>query len=269
MHIVVCAKRIPDPEPSAVPFKVDTDRMRRGQVAGLKMVISPYDLQGLEAALRLRDKHGDQVRITAVCMGAEDDRKAFKELFALGVDEGVFLFDPAFEGADGFVTARILAGAIGKLPAADLILTGRMAADFDEGVVGYALAELLDRPMLPCAATLETEGGAVTVQRVMEDGYDIVEADMPAVVSISNELGEPRRPSMRQMMQAGRMKPAVWGADELDLSADQLGLQGALLDTLDLFVPQIQKSCEMIEGETPVILAEQLIHRLRDARILT
>lgn len=268
MHIVVCAKRIPDPEPSAIPFKVDSEQLRRAQVPGLKMVISPYDEQCLEAARRIRDKLGDEVRITAICMGDEEDKKAFKEFFALGADEGVFLLDPGFVGADGFVTARILAAAIGKLAPVDLILTGRMAADFDEGVVGYALAELLDCPMLPCASMLEIEENIVTVQRVVEDGYDLIEADLPAVVSVSNELGEPRRPSMRQIMQAGRMKPTVWGADDLGLSVAQIGAQGALLEKLDLVVPQVQKSCEMIDGETPAILAEQLVSRLRSSRMV-
>lgn len=269
MHIVVCVKRIPDPEPSAVPFKIDRKQHSRANVDGLKLVISPYDEQCLEAALQLRDVHGeDEVQITALCMGNEDDRKGFKELFAMGANEGVLLVDPLFKGADGFVTARILAAAIAKLPPADLVLTGRMAADFDEGVVGYALSELLNRPMLPCAAKIDVECGQVLVKRIVEDGYDLIEAALPAIVSVTNELGDPRRPGMRQLMRAGRMKPVVWGAVDLELSADQIGSEAAILDRIGLTVPEVQKSCEMLQGETSTELVEQLIGRLHEARIL-
>lgn len=212
MHIVVCAKRIPDPEVSAIIFRVDVECRRRARVDGLQMVMSPYDEQCFEAAMRIQDELGEDVRVTALCLGDnDDDLKLFKRAFSWNVESGYYLSDPAFEGGDGFTTARTLATAINNLGDVDLMLVGRQAADKDEGLVGYALARELDIPLFPCAAAVQLEGRNVVVERVLDDGSECIEATLPAVVSVSNELGEPRRPSMRQVMQAGRKKPTRMG----------------------------------------------------------
>jgi electron transfer flavoprotein beta subunit len=269
IHIVVLAKRIPDPEPSAVPFRVDPDTWRRIEVPGLQMVVSPYDEQCIEVALRLREQLGG-ARITVLSLGRGrgEDIKLFKRVFSWEVDAGVFLCDPAFDGGDATTTARVLAAGVRKLEDVDLVLAGRQAADFDEGVVGLTVAELLEWPVLPVAGSVQIDGGSVTVDRLLEAGIATLQADLPAVVTVSNEVGPPRQPSMRQMMRAGRMKPEVWTASDLGLDEDQVGSQAARLRIEEVFVPQIARDCEFVAGDTPEEQAADLLRRLDDRRVL-
>ena len=269
MHIVVCVKRIPDPEVSAIPFRIDPETLKRVEVPGLKLVMSPYDEQCLEAALRIREQQGEDVKITALSLGEPDDISVFKSAFSFDCDEGVFLQDPAFAGGDGYSTALALASAIRKLGNVDLILVGRQAADGDEGIVGFGLAEILDMPLLPWAASIQIENDSVIVERILDDATETIIASLPAVASISNEIGEPRQPTMRQIMAAGRRKPEIWNASDLGLSADQVGAGGVRLVVENVYVPQRDRACELIGEGAPAEIADALVRKLNQRRVLT
>lgn len=270
MHIVVCAKWIPDPEVSAVQFRIDPETQKREKIDGLAYVVSPYDEQCFEAALRIRDELGEEeVQITALCLGPESDIKLFKRAFSWDVQTGYFLCDPAFDGGDGYTTSLALGTAIRKIGDVDLVLTGQQAADGDEGVVGFGIAEFLGVPLLPCAGTVKVSDGSVVVDRILDDGFETLETQLPAVVTISNELGEPRRPSMRQVMKAGRMKPEQWTAADIGLDVAQLGGAGVRLVVDDVFVPEIDHTCEFLTGGSPDELAESLVSRLHELRVLS
>lgn len=268
IHIVVLAKCIPDPEPSAVPFRVDPYTWRRIQVPGLQMVVSPYDEQCIEVALRLREQLGGEARITVLSLGRDEDAKLFKRVFSWEVDAGVLLCDPAFDGGDGGTTALALAAGVRRMGDVDLVLAGRQAADFDEGVVGLTVAELLEWPVLPVAGSVQIEGGSVQVDRVLESGTATLQAALPAVVTVSNEVGPPRQPSMRQMMRAGRMKPQVWTAEDVGLGAGRVGSRAARLRIEEVFVPEVGRNCEFVAGDTPEEQARDLLRRLDDRRVL-
>jgi electron transfer flavoprotein beta subunit len=135
MHIVVCVKQVPNPEAAFSMFTVDEQTKVVIPASGLQMVMSPFDEQALEAALRIRDA-GSDARITVMTLGRESARMVLKHGLAMGADEGVLLGDAAFEDGDAYSTARVLAGAVGKLGDCDLVLTGRQAADWDAGIVG-------------------------------------------------------------------------------------------------------------------------------------
>jgi electron transfer flavoprotein beta subunit len=181
----------------------------------------------------------------------------------MGADEGVHVNDPSLNEADHWATAEVLAAAIKKLEPADLIICGRQAVDWDMGVVGSTLAEILGLPAVTIAKEIQMEGGKVTVERVLTDGFETVEAPTPCVVTVSNELGEPRYPQLRQIMMAAKKEVKV-------LTAGDLGVDGAKNRvTLEaLFVPETSVETEYIEADSPKEAGEKLAVRLREAKLI-
>jgi electron transfer flavoprotein beta subunit len=262
MHIVVCAKQVPNPEAAFSMFRIDEQAKRMVPAPGLQLVMSPFDEQALEAALRIRERHAD-TKITLMTLGPESAGGAIKHGLAMGADEGVLLRDSAFEDADSYATARALAAAIRKL-GCDLVLTGRQAADRDAGVVGAGIGELLGLPVIAFAKDVQVEGAAVRVERVLDEGTEIVEAPMPALVTVSNELGAPRAPSLRETMRAARKPVAVWKAGDLGLAEVDIRPRRIIER---LFVPVKGGRCEFIAG-SPQAQAVALAQRLREAKLI-
>lgn len=268
MHIVVCAKQIPSPDTPSHLFQVDEAAKQVIPAPNLPLEMSPFDEQAIEAALRIRDT-GAEVTISLLSLGPESARDSImKHGFSLGADEGVLLCDPAFDGADSYTTALALTEAIKKLGPYDLILTGRQAADWDTGVVGSGIAELLGCPVITFAKDVQIHDAQVQVERVLQDGFETLEAPLPAVVTISNELGEPRTANLRQVMRAARKKPTVWTAADLDLDAGQLGAAGARLVVERLFIPVEEAECTFIEGDSPEEKVANLVRHLEAAKAL-
>lgn len=267
MHIIICVKQIPNPETPAHLFKVDEAAREVIPVPGMPLIMSPFDAQAIEAALRMRDMLGE-VKITVVSLGPEAAREVLKHGLSLGADEAILLRDPAFQGSDSYTTALALAEAIKKIGGYDLILTGRQAADWDAGVVGLGIAELLDLPAITFAKDVQVQERTVRVERVLQDGFETIEAPLPVVVTISNELGEPRSPNLRQVMRAARKKATVWSAADLGLDPHQVGAAGARLTVEQLFIPGKENQCEFITGESPQEQAVNLLRRLRELRVL-
>ena len=267
MHIVVCIKEIPDPEVASTLFRVDEEAKQVVTVAGLPWVMSPFDEQAIEAALRVREALGE-ARITLVSMGAESARGIVKKGLALGADDAVLLCDGAFKGADSFVTAHTLAAAIRKIGDVDLVLTGRQAADWDAGVVGCGIAEILGLPAVTFAKALAVDDGIVRVERDLGDGFDTIEAPLPAVVTISHELGKPRPASLRETMRAANKPVEVWTPADLALAPEQVGGHGARRVLERLYVPTSDVECEFVTGDTPEAVAAGLVRRLRQENII-
>ena len=267
VHIVVCIKQILDPEIAPGRFRVDADAKTVIPVPGLPPVISPFDEQAVEAALRVRDVLGE-ARITVVSLGPESARSVIKTALSLGADEGVLLTDPAFAGGDGYATALVLSAAIRKLGDYDLVLAGRQAADSDAGVVGCGIAELLGVPCVTFARDVRLDGRQVVVERVLEDGAETVEAPLPAVVTVAHELGSPRHASLRETMRAARKRVTAWTATDLGLDAARVGAAGARLVLERLYVPVNDTTFAFVEGNSPEELAVNLARRLRDAEVI-
>ena len=214
MHLVVCAKQIPDPETPPAAFRIDAGTNAVVPAAGIKPVLSPFDAQAAEAALRIRELAGEG-KITVISLGQGSAQDAIKQVLAMGADEGVLLNDAAFEGGDSYTTAHALAAAIRKLGDVDAVFCGRQAADWDMGQVGLGIAELLGWPCAIVAKDVQVADGAVTVQRVLTDGFETVRTPLPAVVTVSNELGDPRYPKLQQIMQAAKKTVTSWSAADL------------------------------------------------------
>jgi len=261
-HIICCVKQVPDPETPASQFKVDEAAKKVLPIPGIQPVPSQFDTIGVEAALRIKDKIADAT-ITIVSAGPDPFRDTIKHCLAMGADEGVHINDPAVAGADHWATAEVLAAAIQKLAPYDLIITGRQAVDWDMGVVGSTLAEILGIPIVTLAKDIQYQDGKVTVERVLPDGFETVEAPTPAVVTVSNELGEPRYPQLRQIMMAAKKEVRA-------LTLSDLGLDGVKNRTnLEaLFVPETKVETEFIDGETSQEKAERLAVRLREVKLI-
>lgn len=267
MHIVICTKLVPDPEAAFSMFRIDEQAKQVVPAPGLPWVMSPFDEQAVEAALRIREKLPG-TRISVMTLGSEAARNALKHGLAMGADDGVLLADAAFGGSDSYGTACVLAAAIRKLGSCDLVLTGRQAADGDCGVVGAGVAELLGVPVVSFASDVQTDGNTVRVERVLDDGAEIVEAALPAVVTISNELGAARAPNLRETMRAARKSVVTWSAADLGLGAGEMGAAGARCVRERVFVPVKDNRCEMMEGASPEEQAARLAQRLREAKVI-
>jgi electron transfer flavoprotein beta subunit len=181
----------------------------------------------------------------------------------MGADEGVHINDPAVNEADHWATAEVLAAAIQKLAPYDLIIAGRQAVDWDMGVVGSTIAEILGIPVVTIAKDIQHNNGTVTVERVLLDGFETVEAPTPAVVTVSNELGEPRYPQLRQIMAAAKKEVKPWTTSDLGIAPPQnrVNLEA-------LFIPDTSVATEIIEGDTAQEKAQKLAQRLQEAKLI-
>lgn len=261
-HIICLAKQVPDPETPASQFKVDEAAKKVLPVPGIQPVPSQFDTIGVEAALRIKDKLPDTI-ITIVSVGPDSSRDTIKHCLAMGADEGVHINDPALANADHWATADVLTAAIQKLAPYDLIIAGRQAVDWDMGVVGSTIAEALGIPVVTIAKAVAYDGGKVTVERVLLDGFETVESPAPCVVTVSNELGEPRYPQLRQIMMAARKEVKAWTLSDLGIPAppNRVNLEA-------LFVPETKVETEFIDGDSPTEKAEKLALRLREAKLI-
>lgn len=265
MHIAVLIKQVPNPDALGAVMRVDEAAGKAVLPPGHPLVISPFDEQAIEAALRLRDQLGAAVKITAITLGPDSARNAMKQALSLGVDDGVHIADASLLEGDSHVTAQALAAAIRKLGSIDLVLAGRQAADFDAGIVALGVAELLEWPSVSFACGLESVDGVLRVERVLQDGFETVEVALPALVTISNELGEVRKPNLRETMRAARKPVAAWTASDLGLAPRQMQALGR---RAGLYLPRKTSQCEFVQGATLAAAGAALAQRLRDARVI-
>jgi electron transfer flavoprotein beta subunit len=199
MKVVVCVKQIPDPNTTG-QLDPQTHFLKR---EGVEVVMDPGDEFGVEAALQLVEKHGGEV--TVVSMGPERGLDAVRKALAMGAAKGILISDDGLRGSDALTTAKVLAAAI-KREGFDLVITATESTDGYTGVVPQAIAELLDVPAVTFAKSLELDGSTLKVKRQTEAGYDQVEASLPAVLSVTAGVNEPRYPSLKGIMGA-KAKP--------------------------------------------------------------
>ena len=265
LDILVLAKQVIDPEMPMSAFKVDRENRQVVTPANIPPVVNGFDENAVEAALRIKEAGGDAT-ITVISVGSSFTMDVMKKPLSMGADELILIQDESLEnGGDSFATAHILAAAIKKLGQFDLIICGRQASDWDNSQVPLGVAELLGVACVTIGKKVQVVEGKVIVDRLGEGGIEVSEADLPALVTVSNELGQPRYPSLRGIMAATRKRPTVWSLADLDLDpsiwAPKLGL-------VDLFVPTREKDCEFIEGDTDEEMGRNLAVKLREAKLL-
>jgi electron transfer flavoprotein beta subunit len=237
MNVVVCVKQVPDPN-SVGQLDPTTHNLKR---EGVEVVLDPGDEFGIEAGLQLAEAHGGQV--TVVSMGPEKALDAIRKALAMGAAKGVLISDPSLAGADALTTAKVLAAAI-KREGFDLVIAATESTDGYTGVVPQAVAEYLGVPAVTFAKSVESDGSKLQVRRQTEAGYDRVEADLPAVVSVTAGVNEPRYPSLKGIM-AAKSKPV----DRLAVA--DLGIDGlSPRQTIVSVVPAEERAAgEVVEDD--------------------
>jgi electron transfer flavoprotein beta subunit len=267
MRIVVCVKEVLDPDAVnnyalAGRLEIGEDGKTLTQTA-IPRLMNAFDEQAIEGALRLRDA-GVECTITVVSVGT-DTAAMLKQAAALGANE-IAAIDVDSAGLDAHAAAGLLAGYVRSIGGADLVLCGRQASDDDQGVVPAFLGEMLDMPVVTIARDFEAvDGPGLRVTRVTPDGDEVVEVSCPAVVTVSNELGDPRYPTAANKIKARRVKPTILAADEIGLSPED---SQPRVEFTKQFVPTIQGNCEFISGDSAAEMADALIARLREENVI-
>ncbi len=241
MDIIVCLKQVPDLQ--QIRIKRET---REPILEGAPFVFGQFEKNALEEAVRLKEKHGG--KIIALALGNAKLKDTIIEALAMGADEAVLLTDPAFAGGSAS-TAQILAAAIRKIGKFDLILMGEGSADNYSGQVIGRLAELLDVPQITYVRELTGENNRVRATRDLEDALEVVEADLPAVVSVTSELNTPRLPSLPAILKASKKPMTNFSLADLGLDASKTGAHAALTKTLSNLAPEQERKQVLFEGD--------------------
>lgn len=256
MKIIVCLKQVP--ESQEVRLDPVTHNLLR---EGVKSIINPFDLYALEAGLRVRDQQGGEVIVLS--MGPPQAEAALREALTFGADRAVLLSDRAFAGADTWATAYTLAAAVRHLGGADLIFCGKQAIDGDTAQVGPEMAAFLDLPHVAWARRLTfTRPDLLQVERLLDHGYDLVEVQLPALITVVKELNEPRLPSFKAKLKAKSAVIPVYTLADLGLAETQVGYQGSFTRVVKIFPPPPRGQREILQG-SPGEMVAALWSRLR------
>jgi len=260
MNIVVCIKQVP--ETTEVRINPETNTLIR---EGVPSIVNPFDENAVEAALKLREKHGGKV--TVITMGPPQASEALKTTLAMGADEVFLVSDRAFAGSDTWATSYTLSQTIKKLGAFDLIICGKQAIDGDTAQVGPGIAEWLKIPQVTFAVKIEAEGNKAKVERLLEEINEVVETPLPAVVTVVKQINEPRMPSLKGMMKAKKAEIKTLKASDIEAEEKNIGLNGSPTQVVKIFTPPPKGGGEKMEGE-PKEIAEKLIGRIKERKII-
>lgn len=260
MHIVVCIKQVPDTR--NVRIDPDTHTLIR---QGVESIINPFDMFAMEAALEIKDQNG--ARVTVVTMGPPQAAEALRDTIGLGADDAVLLSDRAFAGSDTWATATTLAASVRKMGDVDVIVCGKQAVDGDTAQVGPEMAALLDIPYATLVKKIEMErNGSLKVVRQTDEGMEVWQLHLPALLTVIKEIGEPRVPSLRHKMRARKTEIPVWGVADLGLDPDSTGLCGSFTQVVRVFSPPRRSNRIQLEGSIEN-QAEQLFQYLKKSRV--
>ncbi|RJQ47195.1 MAG: electron transfer flavoprotein subunit beta/FixA family protein [Nitrospiraceae bacterium] len=260
MNIVVCIKQVPDT--AEIKINPETNTLMR---EGVPSIINPFDLHALEAGLQIKEKSGGKV--TVLTMGPPQAEVALREAISMGADEAVLLSDRAFAGSDTWATSYTLAQAIRKL-GADIIFCGKQAIDGDTAQVGPETAEFLGIPHISYIRKIdEVTERSIRVQRLMDEGYDVVESSLPVLLTVVKELNQPRMPSLKGKMAAKKTEIKKMGKDEIQADENNIGLKGSPTQVKNIFAPEVKAERKMIEG-SPEEQVNALINELREIKCL-
>jgi electron transfer flavoprotein beta subunit len=265
MKIIVCMKQVPDPEAHRDSFEINAETTRI-ETKGVQPVLSLFDENALEAALRIKDVLGD-TKVTVLSIGKRVANAVFQKALSAGADELVKVEDDSLEGTniDSFIAAKVLAAAIKKIGGGDLILCGRQSADWNSGIAGFGIGEYLKYTTIGFAKKVDVHGEIVKVQRLIPDGYETVKTNLPAVVIASNELGVLRYPTMIQRREA-RNKPVE------SMSLNDIGCDNYFCGKIivkKIFKPGLRNAkCQLIEAVSLEEAGKNLARRLHADHVI-
>ncbi len=255
MKIIVCVKQVPDA--SDVRLDPVTNTLAR---EGVQSIMNPYDQHALEEAVRLKEKHGGEVIV--VTMGPPQAEEILRLAISCGADSVVLVSDRSFAGADTWATSYTLEHAVKKLGTFDLILCGKQAIDGDTAQVGPGLATRLNIPYLTCVQKVrESSDKGLIVERMMDDGYDVVAVDYPALLTVVKNINEPRVPSLKGKMKAKKAEILRLSAADIGADAACIGLPGSPTKVVKVFPPETRGGRTVLTGTLDEQL-NQLVDKL-------
>jgi len=259
VKIIVCVKQVPD---TAATMTVEDGVISWGDAP---LIINPWDEYAVEAALNIvADQGGD---VTALCLGKEGETEAIKHALAMGADAAVMVSDPALKGVDNVGASRVLAAAIEKIGDADLVLFGQQSVDTDTGVLPVQVARVLGWPSLTLVSKFENmaaDEGKIQVLRTMEEGGQVVDASLPAVVSVTKDYAEPRYPSFMGIRKASKAEYPTWSLADLGIEAPTPSVSWPKV----MEPEQKEIVTEIIAGDTPEEKAQNLVDKLIAEKVL-
>ena len=262
--IVVCVKAVPDPE-EADKIRIDPNTKSLTRI-DIPMVMNLHDQNALESAIQLKAK--GEAHITIISMGPPSAEKVVKECLALGADEGILLSDPKFAGADAYATALTLSKAIEKVGPVDVVFCGMASSDGATEWVGPELAVFLDMPVVTFVQEfVDTEEESWKVKADLENGYRLVQVQLPAVFTVTRKVNTPQTLSFSGILQARKKEITIWGSADLGVSDDFVGLKGSPTIVSDMTFIESNRECEMVQGSIEE-KADFLINKLIEAGVI-
>lgn len=255
MKIIVCVKQVPD----AKDVKLDpvTNTLAR---EGVQSIMNPYDQHALEEAVRLKEVHGGEVIV--ITMGPPQAEEVLRQAISCGADRGVLISDRAFAGADTWATSYTLEKAVKQLGNADLILCGKQAIDGDTAQVGPGLAMRLDIPFVTCVQkVVEVNEKGLVIERMMDDGYDVIDVPFPVLLTVVKDINEPRVPSLKGKMKSKKAVIPTLSAADIEADPSCIGLPGSPTQVANVFPPQARGERSILTGTLDEQI-EQLVEKL-------
>lgn len=265
MRIIVCMKQVPDPEAHRDSFEINAETFTV-EPKGVQPVLSLFDENALEAALKIKDSLND-TKISVLSIGKRVSNAVFQRALSTGADELIKVEDENLDAGmiDSFIAAKVLAAAIRKIGECDLVLCGRQSADWNSGIAGFGIGEYLQYTTIGFAKKVDVDGEIVKVQRLTPDGYEVVQAKLPAVVIAGNEVGALRYPTMIQRKDA-RNKP-IQSLHLNDIECDNLIPKKMIVKKL--FKPELRNAkCELIEAASLEEAGKNLARRLHADHVI-
>ncbi len=262
MRIVICIKQVPD---SAATLTVSAD----GQVSwgDSPLVVNPFDEYALEEALRLKEKHGGTA--SALTMGKDSAKEALKTAIAMGCEEAILLSDPAYASADTMVTTYVLGQAIKKIGNVDMVLFGQASIDAQSGQTSASVARHLGYNVLTYVSkicAIDPAAKTITVERLLEEGKQVVASKLPVVISVVKDINEPRYPSFMGIRKAAKANVPTWSAADIGAEPDKLA---AAVQWTRIFPPPPREgACDIVTGDSPAQIAALLADKIMAEKIL-
>lgn len=258
MKIVVCIKQVPDT--TEVRINPETNTLIREGVAS---IINPFDMYAIEEAVQLKERFGAETIV--ITMGPPQADAALREALSMGIDQAILLSSRAFAGSDTWATSYVLSKAIEKISNVDMVICGKQASDGDTAQVGPGIATHINLPQATYVRkvdNVDVEKKVIRLERLLEDGYEIIEVSMPLLMTVVKEINTPRLPSLRGKMRAKSQAITTWTDKDLGLEETKLGLKGSPTQVVKIFTPPPREKGMILEGE-PEVVVEKIFGEIK------
>lgn len=243
MKIITCIKQVPDT--TEISIDRETGLLIRDNVPA---ILNPFDVHAIEEGLKIKEETDGFV--TSITMGPKAAIDILHEALSMNVDDAIHISHGAFRGSDTYITAKILSQAIKRIKDYDLIICGKQAIDGDTAQIGPEIAEMLDIPHVAYVQKIrEVKEKSLIVERMVENGIEVIEVELPALLTVLKDINEPRLPSFRLKKKAKDREIEQWGLEELGLKEEDVGLKASPTTVMKTYVPEIKSKCLMIELE--------------------